>query len=578
MKNPIIGIHHKLQGVVPVEKRSKAFAFFLVLLGTSIDNLNVTGSITSFFSIYEYFGATSYTVSWTLSAYSLTLGAFILLAGKVTDMVGAHRVFYIAVSLMSLFALICAVITKSIITLIVFRAFQGIAASFLIPSAFAVAGSYFKGKQFMYALIALILALTGTFGLGLVLGGVFSATNVGYKGLYYLTFALGSTVSILLYFFMVPVERTEEHKKMKMKSLDIYGSAMFVIGLLLIILAFTESAESWKRPSVYVPLPLGLLIILAAFAFELLYISGYQDKINQKVADDRESAVDVDNLKKDETDESSYPADINMWRYKLQVLFPREALKVPNFVQFIIATPLLYVAMMAVMTVEVQYWLYVEHDTPLISGLKMFPLSVGFFIGTVTNRENIIYKISMKWVLVVTQALTIGLIVWISYHKFDDSKSYWVYEFVPIVLYGYLTSIYLGVYVNATLRRTPVYLQGVVSGLLQTASQVAICLGTAIVASLLGSVNIAYTYEEKVELKKRMGHAFYFTYAVLALAVVVMALLEDRKSVEDDPEEQGEEIKEQPKEIEDLPATNEDEATVISNDVTLEQVSLETTH
>nr|QFR37153.1 MFS transporter [Cyberlindnera americana] len=565
--NSIVSINNKLQGAVPMERRSKGFAFFLVLLGTSIDNLNVTGSITSFFSIYEHFGATSYTASWTLSAYSLTLGAFILLAGKVTDMLGAHRVFYVAVSFMSIFALICAVITKSIIALIVFRAFQGIAASFLIPSAFAVAGSYFKGRYYKYALVALILAVSGTFGLGLVLGGAFSGTKDGYKGLYYLTFALGSTVSILLYFFMVPVERTEEHKKMKMKYLDIYGSTMFVIGLLLIILAFTESANGWKRPTVYVPLPIGILILLVAFGYELVYISGYQDKINQKLADDKESDVDVENLKKYESDSGNYPADINMWRYKVQVLFPREVLKVPNFIQFIIATPLFYVAMMAIMTVEVQYWLYVEHDTPLIAGLKMFPLSVGFFVGSMTNREDIIYKISMKWVLVVTQAVTVGLSVWMSYHKFDDGKSYWVYEFVPSLLYGYLSSIYLGVYLNALLRRTPVHLQGVVSGLLQTASQMAICLGTAIVASLLGNVTIAYTYAERVDLTKRIGHAFYFVYATLSLAVVVMILLEDRKSV-------GDELEEQPKEAEESHISNGE----ISHNVTTEQASLETTN
>ncbi|ONH65168.1 Aminotriazole resistance protein [Cyberlindnera fabianii] len=505
--NALTRLHNRLRNIVPMDKRKKWPIFFLVLLGTSADNINLTGSITTFFSVYEHFHDSSTTVSWTLSAYGLTLGSFILLAGKVTDIVGAHNVYLFSLSLMALFALITALIENSIIALIVIRALQGMAAAFLVPSAFAVAGSYFQGKQFMYALIALMLTLTGTFGLGLVLGGAFSVTNIGYKGFYYFTFAQSAICAVLLYLFMIPVERTEEHKQMKIKYLDYYGSSMFVIGALLIILGFTESGDSWKKPSAYVPIPVGVVILIAALWFELYYIERFKSRVDAKLAQDLERDETTGKLKEGDETETTVPQERLDWRYQLQVLFPREALQIPNFLQFIIATPFLFMSFFTLMVLEVQYWLYIEQDSQVIAGVKMLTISVGFFIGCAITREEIVYKmVGLKWVLLGSQLAAIPLQVWISRHHYNVSKSYWKYEFVPLLLHGWMSSTYFSLYINAVLRNTPVHLQGVVSGLLQTVGQVAICLGNAVLASIVGELVVANTPELKHKYNERFDH------------------------------------------------------------------------
>ncbi|ONH66983.1 Aminotriazole resistance protein [Cyberlindnera fabianii] len=527
-------LHTRLQELVPVSRRNKHLSFFLVLLGASLDNINVGGSLAIASSVERHFNTDSPTASWALSAYALTLGSFIILAGKLTDILGPKRVFLIGCQCSAILALICAVIENEIIVLIVFRALQGTLASVLIPSMFAVAHAYYGGTDNMrIALTMVMVMLTSSSGVGLVIGGAFSLTNVGYKGLYYFTFALGTAVAVTLYFIMYPADTNVNSKNMHLKNLDFPGTFMIIVGVLLVILGLTEGGESWKKPAAYVPIPVGFVIILFALYFELVYIQNYKDKVD---------SLRQETLPTTQTDERLVTTHEQPdWRYDILMILPREAFKITNFIVFVLSMSLLYVSFIISFALEVQYSQIIVGDNNLIAALKSLPLTLGLTTGALLNKERLIYKVGMKRVIVGAMAANVGFAVWTSYRDYTVKNNFWKFSLVPMFLFGFFINTFFGIYINALMRRTPGHLQGTVSGFLQTCGQVGICVGNALVATVLGVITPATTETIREQYNQRFKHAFIMMYSVQAAVVAVLLFVKDQKSADAPTEEESSE-------------------------------------
>jgi hypothetical protein len=62
--------------------KAKPVAFAVMCGSVTLDILNVTGLAFDQVNISEHFGVDLPTASWSLSAYALTFGSFLLLAGR----------------------------------------------------------------------------------------------------------------------------------------------------------------------------------------------------------------------------------------------------------------------------------------------------------------------------------------------------------------------------------------------------------------------------------------------------------------------------------------------------------------
>ncbi len=522
----------KGRNVVPMERRNKVIVYLFILSATSLDNLNVSGTLTSIFSITESFDSTTTTVSWVFASYALTLGAFIIIAGKLADALGPHNVFLIGLFFTSIFALISAVIVKEIIALIVFRALQGIFAASLIPSAFALTGSYFTGVALQRAVTGLILALTAIFGVGLILGGAFSMSSIGYKGLYYFTFAIGMTLFIALYFLIIPIDITEGHKNLRIRDLDFGGSIFLVIGLLLIILGLTEGGESWHRKSSYIPLVIGVLVFFSVVIFEMGYIQNYKDKVDSRLKQIEETKVNVEGSeKKEETKQiTTEVKGSNDWRYTIQLLFPREVITIPNFFQYLVSTFLFYIDFIAIMSTMIQYNLYITLDPPILAAVKVLPVPLGLTVGALLYKEKTAQRIGTKFVIMASPILLLTMTVWLSRVDFRKSHNFWKYQCFSELIFGFGINLYFQVYWNDILTGTPVHLQGVVSGILQTAGQIGICFGNTIIAALVGDLTLNHDYDSRVELHERFKKNFYLAFAASGCLCLALVTIKGKKT------------------------------------------------
>jgi MFS family permease len=550
---PIYSASQKLRAIVPLDKRNKHLSFLIVLIATCLDNFSLATGITSLLSTQKHFNTTSVIASWTLSSYTLTLGAFIMLAGKLTDVLGPDLVFLVGIFGAGIASLINAVIEDQVIVLIVFRAIQGIFAASLIPSSFAIAGVYYEGKQLGIAVNALVVALTAVFGIATVLGGAFSLTNVGYKGAYYSVFALAMVLFLILYFSMYPVPRTKEHDDLSLKYLDYPAAVTLVVGILLIILGITEGGDSWNRASAYVPLVIGVIVTITGIWFEVIYLSNY--KMNIESSLQRSSAVSaqgnpISNGNEKVDFDNTAHENSTSWRYKVQLLLPKEAFEIPSLYAYLIATFLLFITFIVGVVSMVQYYQFVNRDSALLAGLKNLPISVGLCFGAMVNQEGPVYKVGMKYCLLLSTLILVGSTVWMSRHDFRIENSYWKYDAVSQLLFGYGFNLYFNIYINAILRRAPVHLHGVVSGLLQTVSQVAMSLGNSLLSSFLGDLEITDSVDYRVELQSKFRNALYLAISCAAVSFVALLFVKNQTSVESPPlkeEAVSNEIEDDPK-------------------------------
>ena len=110
-------------------------------------------------------------LQWIASAYGLTGGCFLLLAGRVADIWGRKKVFIVGMVWFGLWNLIGGFM-KNGAALIVTRALTGMGASMTTPSGFGIIAAHFDGKARAYAFATFSAGAPVGAAVGLILGGL----------------------------------------------------------------------------------------------------------------------------------------------------------------------------------------------------------------------------------------------------------------------------------------------------------------------------------------------------------------------------------------------------------------------
>ena len=82
-------------------------------------------------------------LQWVISAYALVFGGFLLLGGRLADVLGRRRVFMIGLVIFTVGSLLCG-LAWSEGSLIAARALQGLGAATISPSALSILTTTFR--------------------------------------------------------------------------------------------------------------------------------------------------------------------------------------------------------------------------------------------------------------------------------------------------------------------------------------------------------------------------------------------------------------------------------------------------
>ncbi|CAF1199307.1 unnamed protein product [Adineta steineri] len=198
---------------------------------------------------------------WTLAAYSLTVGIFIMVTGRLGDVYGHKLLLIIGFGIFSIFSILTGmgVYVKNDIYFDIMRACQGIGPATLLPNAVALlARTYPNGnrKSFVFAMFG-ATAPSG-FVVGAVFGSIFAQLSWWPWGQWAL--AIFCAFLAVLAYFVIPIEVSSSvHPTGK---IDIPGVIVGLSGLVLFIYCWNEGpVVGWDKPYVYVLLIVSVLLI-----------------------------------------------------------------------------------------------------------------------------------------------------------------------------------------------------------------------------------------------------------------------------------------------------------------------------
>jgi EmrB/QacA subfamily drug resistance transporter len=225
---------------------------FMVVLDIAIVNVALP-------SIQVDLGFSQENLQWVISAYALFFGGFLLLGGRVADLLGRRRLFIGGLVLFSA-ASLASGLAWSDDALIVARAFQGLGAAIITPAALAILMTTFsEGRERNTALG--VWGAVGAFGAvaGVLLGGILTDL-LSWEWIFYINVPVGLAALAL-----TPLLLTESRDRY-IKSFDALGAVLVTAGMVTLVYAITQ-ARSYGWGSVEtISLFTAAGVLLAAFA------------------------------------------------------------------------------------------------------------------------------------------------------------------------------------------------------------------------------------------------------------------------------------------------------------------------
>jgi MFS family permease len=177
-------------------------------------------------------------LQWVLSAYTLTFGGGLLLAGRVADLYGARRAFRSGLLVFAAASLACA-LAPTAAALIAARAVQGAGAALVAPSALALLVSTEpEGAARSRALAIWTAAAAGGGASGWVLGGLITS-GPGWEWVFAVNVPIGLAGAALAGRVLPSDDPRGEG------GLDLPGALTFTLGLGAVLLGLSRG---WILP------------------------------------------------------------------------------------------------------------------------------------------------------------------------------------------------------------------------------------------------------------------------------------------------------------------------------------------
>jgi len=208
-------------------------------------------------------------LSWLPAAYSLTVGTFILPAGRWGDLYGHKKLFVVGYFWFAVWSLVAgfSAFSHSLVFFAFCRAMQGLGPAIMLPNGIAVLSRIYPPGPRKNMVLSLFGA---TAPCGFLLGAVFSGIFTQFVWWPWSYWVLGMVCALVgvMAIFVIP-DMPVAGSNISLSELDPIGTAIGVAGLVLFNFAWNEGpAAGWDQVYVYVLLVVGALLLAIFFWFE----------------------------------------------------------------------------------------------------------------------------------------------------------------------------------------------------------------------------------------------------------------------------------------------------------------------
>ncbi len=203
-------------------------------------------------------------LQWVITGYALTFGGFMLLGGRVGDLIGRKRLFMAGVGLFALFSLMCGLATSPEM-LIVARILQGTAAAMLAPSVFSIVAVTFEEGAERNKALGILGAVAGSgAAIGVILGGVLTE-KVDWRWCFW----INVPIALVTLFFTWRLVR-ESRADSTHRHFDATGAVLITGSLMILVYALTRASEDgWLESTTLGLIAVSIVLSIAFIVVEM---------------------------------------------------------------------------------------------------------------------------------------------------------------------------------------------------------------------------------------------------------------------------------------------------------------------
>ncbi len=234
-----------------------AAAQFIVVLDASIVNVALP-------SIGEALTFSQEDLAWVVNAYILTFGGFLLLGGRLADLLGRRRVFMAGLFVVAA-ASLAAGFAANEAQLIAARAAQGLGAAIISPAALSIVTTTFREGSERNKALGVWGAVAGFGGAaGVLLGGILT-DGLGWEWVLWVNVPVALAAAAL-----APSLIAESRSESATRHFDVAGAVTVTAGLSVLVYALVDATNAgWGSGQTLGLLALAAGLIGAFIAIEL---------------------------------------------------------------------------------------------------------------------------------------------------------------------------------------------------------------------------------------------------------------------------------------------------------------------
>jgi EmrB/QacA subfamily drug resistance transporter len=234
--------------------RSTIVALVAMALAVFVIANDVTALSVALPAIESDFDADVGTAQWVISAYALIFGVLIVPGGRLADLFGRRRIFFVGAAIFAVFSLLGGLAPDAWV-LITCRALMGIGGALMWPATLGMTYSILPAERAALA-GGLIIGSAG-FGnaAGPLIGG-FLTDTLSWRWILFLNLPIAA-LACLVTWRAVPESRGDDVER----RLDYVGVAALSLGLIALLVALDEvDAYGWTSPGILALLAVGFVL------------------------------------------------------------------------------------------------------------------------------------------------------------------------------------------------------------------------------------------------------------------------------------------------------------------------------
>jgi EmrB/QacA subfamily drug resistance transporter len=433
-------------------------------------------------------------LTWVVDAYLIAFGSFLLLAGRLGDLLGRKKVFLSGVALFTASSFVCSLAVNQAM-LITARFFQGMGGAISTSVIVAIIVTEFSGaNERAKAMSAYMFVAVGGGSIGLLVGGILTQA-VNWHWIFVINVPIG-----IVTFVLGSILIKENAGLGVREGIDLKGSLLMTVSLIVGIYAIvTASTYGWLSAHT---LGFGAVSLVLMGAFALL-----------------ESRI-------------------------AKPIMPLRIVKLRSLTTSSVVRGLSFSAMFAVFFFGALYLERVLHYDPVRTGVAFLPLTLAMAIMSLGVTSRLLARYGpMKLLIPGMTAAVVGLL-WLS--RSGVHANYAVAILPAFLLLGVGMSVSAVPLLTIAMADVPREDAGLASGIVNVSMWLASSAGLAVFGTLAASkskVLLSQGYSSSQSLVAGYHEAFFIgaILAALALLVIVAVLrapakeaIENRESLEEE--------------------------------------------